>query len=48
MLSGDSEKKGERFDEATECERVRKRRRELTTSNVEIKHAQNGKESDKQ
>jgi hypothetical protein len=41
-------KKRERFNEATECERVRKRRKELTTSNVEIKHAQNGEESDKQ
>lgn len=41
-----SEKKRERFDEAIECERMKKKR-EMTTSNVEIKHAQNGKESGK-
>jgi hypothetical protein len=41
------EKKRERLDEAIECERVRKRKRELTTSNVKIKHTQGGEESGK-
>ncbi len=48
MLSRD-EGKRDRLDEAVECERMKKRRRrKLTTSNVEIKHTQNEKESGKQ